>query len=163
MKAYIMVGVPHSGKSYFTKNILKNSNNVIISSDDYIQDKANKENKTYSEVFNQYINDATNYMNNQLVYAINNGFDIIWDQTNLTKRKRSTIISKIPKEYSTIHCISFMFPNDIDKWKTALKVRGINEGKSIPDSAIDYMLKSYQEPTKDEGFHSVTKIVSYIG
>ena len=106
----VLIGLPGVGKSTF---INKNYNNhVIISSDNIIEKYAKEEGKTYSDVFHNYIGRATSEMKEDFQRAIENNENIIWDQTNLTKKKRRGILNQIPSHYKKI-AVVFDVPDKI--------------------------------------------------
>lgn len=149
--AYILVGVPASGKStWVEKN--HNLNTFIVSTDHYIEQHAALQKKTYSDVFAEYIQIATCNMVEDVKYARNNGFDIIWDQTNTSVKARAKKLKMLPN-YKKI-AVVFKTPD-----QTELARRLANRpGKHIPESVMVSMISSFQMPTKDEGFDEV---VSY--
>jgi len=152
--AYILVGLPGSGKSTWIKNNVDSSFS-IISTDNIIEKIAKQQNKTYSEVFNDNIKYATQQMNHDLDLAIKQGKNIVWDQTNLSAKKRASILNRIPKNYKKI-CVLFDVPLPV--LYDRLYKRGNETGKYIPNKVIGDMLKTYQEPDLSEGFDDIIKI-----
>ncbi len=150
--AYILIGLPGSGKSTWIRNKQNKNDFVIVSSDDEIDKYAKSQNKTYSEVFDEYIKIATSNMNSNLINAIKNNQNIIWDQTNLSAKKRKGIISRLPKHYEKI---AVVFEVDDDTLKDRLYNRTKTEGKYIPNSIIENMKRTYEPPTKEEGFDEI--------
>jgi len=150
--AYILIGLPGSGKSTWIRNKQNKNDFVIVSSDDEIDKYAKSQNKTYSEVFDEYIKIATSNMNSNLINAIKNNQNIIWDQTNLSAKKRKGIISRLPKHYEKI---AVVFEIDDDTLKDRLYNRTKTEGKYIPNSVIENMKRTYEFPTKEEGFDEI--------
>lgn len=150
--AYILVGLPGSGKSTWIRNHKTKDDFVVISSDDEIEKYAKSQSKTYSEVFDEYIKTATKNMNQTFQNAVQNNSNIIWDQTNLSKNKRKGIIQKLPKHYKKI---AVVFEVDAEELNSRLYNRAKTEGKHIPAFVIDNMKKSYEKPTKDEGFDEI--------
>ena len=87
-------------------------------------------------------------------YAIENNKNIIWDQTNLNTKTRKAKLSKIPDNYTKI-AVVFSTKYDI--------LEQVNEerqhfGRAIPKSIFQSMIKSYQEPTYDDGFDDIIKV-----
>lgn len=145
----MMVGMPCSGKSTFIEKFSNKFNDyIVISTDNIIEDRAEKQGKTYNEIFKDEIKSATKEMNERLAQAIQNGDNIIWDQTNLTVKSRKSKLSGIPKDYQKV---AMYVETDL---KT-IKDRNVRPGKIIPESVLDNMWGSIEVPSITEGFHAV--------
>ena len=143
---YMLIGVPGSGKTTWIK---KNTHDaVVLSTDNYIERAAEKQGKTYSEVFQDTIGYATEQMEKDLLQAVRNERDIIWDQTNLTAKARKGKFSRIPKSYRKVG-VFFSVPQDL---RDRLASR---PGKTIPEPVIISMINQLQPPTKEEGFDEI--------
>jgi predicted kinase len=146
----MLVGVPGSGKSTWIKNQNFDSNTVVISTDDIIEQRARAQGLTYSDVFQTEIKSATAEMNRILMDAVANNKDIVWDQTNLTVKSRRPKLAQIPKEYLKI-AVYFATPADVE-----LQRRLNNRpGKVIPANIVLGMKSQLQMPALDEGFDRV--------
>lgn len=148
-KLYMLIGVPGSGKTTWIKNNKHNA--VVLSTDDYIERVADKQGKTYSEVFKDAIGPASDQMEKDLIQATRNDQDIIWDQTNLTAKVRKQKLQRIPKSYKKI-AVYFSVPQDL---RDRLASR---PGKTIPEPVIISMINQLQPPTKEEGFDEVVAV-----
>lgn len=146
--AKILVGVPASGKTTWTQANM-NENTILISTDGHIDAYAKSVGKTYSEVFDEYINEATSHMMDDLRYAIANGFDIIWDQTNINAKSRKKKL-KFLNDYEKI-AIVFEIPED----KELNRRLTSRAGKFIPYSAMQSMISNFTVPTLEEGFNKI--------
>lgn len=149
---YVMVGLPGSGKSTFLNSI--NNDAFVYSTDRYLEKVAGLLGRSYNQVFKDYINIATKYMNDMLTIAVKQGMDVYWDQTNMSSKKRLGILSKFPKSYRKV-CYCIMPPRDDDEWAELNRRLTSREGKNIPRNVIESMADSYVEPTLDEGFNEV--------
>lgn len=150
----MLAGIPTSGKSTYAKKLKKMDywgNAVVLSTDNYIQKIAEEQQKTYNEVFDDYISEATDFMWEQLKFAIHEGRDIIWDQTNLTKRTRKEKTSHIPKVY---HKTVVYFEINL---KEALERNKHREGKMIPESVLKTMYHSFEIPNNTENFDVIER------
>lgn len=160
-KIFVLVGMPASGKSTWVKHTFDRAesdfhleNFAVISSDDIIESKAAKEGKTYNEVFSKYsafankkiYEDAEKWFNYDMEWFQG----VIWDQTNLGKKKRASILKMVPDDWEKI-CVVLKKPED-KVWKVRLASR---QGKIIPEDVLIKMEKSYEEPTEEEGFDRV--------
>ena len=149
---YMLIGVPGSGKStWLAGQSLDWTNTRVISTDNVIERKAQEQGKTYSEVFQKEIKGATHQMNRELKQAIKDGANIVWDQTNLTKKGRAGKLAEIPENYRKV-AVFFATPDD-DELKRRLASR---PGKTIPANVVLAMKSQLERPGKDEGFDEVT-------
>jgi predicted kinase len=153
---YFLIGVPGSGKSTWVKPLLERLPNIAyISSDEFIEDRAERVGKTYGEIFEEEIRAATANMHSQLDDAIKHHRDIIWDQTNLSVKSRAAKLARL-KNYH-VWAVTFEIP--VDELYRRLDCRQRETGKVIPFNVLESMLKSYEKPTLEEGFFSVVTIV----
>lgn len=146
----VMVGLPGAGKSTVIQKHF--ADYTLISSDDIIERKAAEDDKNYDEVFKKYVGYASGQLKRDFQQAVENNEDIVWDQTNLTKKKRRGILQKIPDHYRKVAVL--VDPPDFVRYE---RVAG-RVGKSIPDEVIRNMEKSFQAPTKEEGFEKIITI-----
>jgi predicted kinase len=158
----VMVGLPGSGKSYLIDKLrlADNSLTFLYSTDSYIERCAERDNKSYTEVFELYIREATDYMNAKLRLAIESNKMVIWDQTNMNSNKRRWILSLFPDSYNK-QCFAIAPPANDREWSLLYSRLGSRVGKSIPGYVIDSMISTYSEPTVEEGFSQIC--ISSIG
>lgn len=159
----VFVGLPGSGKSYLINNIKLNNKSKIFtySTDAYIERCAARDGKSYTQVFEQYIREATEYMNDELKAAIANGYTVLWDQTNMKADKRCWILSHFPDSYQK-QCFAISPPRNDREWAVLYSRLGSRPGKSIPGYVLDSMLSTYTEPALEEGFSNI-HIASIMG
>lgn len=150
----VMVGLPGSGKSTVIDQLIINHDCFIYSTDNYIEQAASDQGLTYNQVFKDQIDNATKSMNLQLQKAIDAKQNIIWDQTNMTPKKRKAILSKISKSYKKI-CVVLPPPQNDDEKNELNRRLNSRPGKTIPDNIIASMTASYVEPSLDEGFDEI--------
>ena len=151
----VMVGLPGSGKSTWRDKFLASTDDefVIISSDDEIERLCAEDGITYSEGFEKYVGKATGIVKQKFKESVNNGRNIIWDQTNLTPKKRKGILKKLPDDYLTE---AVAFELTLEELQSRLDKRESETGKRIPPEVVKSMANSYIPPTKGEGFDKVT-------
>ena len=145
----MLVGIPTSGKSTYVKKLKSMKyweNAVVLSTDDYIEAQAKRVGKTYNEIFDDVIPDATRELELQLNIAKDKGKDIIYDQTNLSKKTRKNKLSKIPSFYRRT---AVYFQVSLEE---ALERNKHREGKFIPESILKRMYHQFEIPTYAEGF-----------
>jgi len=151
----MLAGIPCSGKSTYVEKLKKIpywENAVVLSTDSYIEKQAQRLGRTYNEIFDDVIDDATRELELEFNEAKNDGRDIIWDQTNLTVKTRRKKLSKLPSWY---HRGAVYFEITLEE---ALKRNETREGKFIPESIIKRMYHQFEIPTMTEGFEYVEKI-----
>lgn len=130
----IMIGLPASGKSTYAKSMIRKEA-TVLSSDDIraelgIKDYTDKSNKL---VFNELHTRLYNLLDNV------NNLHIIYDATNLSKKRLSTI-SQIRDRYkNNIYIIYHFFAVEIDECVRRDSLRKNSVGKEI----ILRMAKSY--------------------
>lgn len=144
----VLVGLPGTGKTTFRQALVKQGHAFMtISSDDYIDFAAKLVRKTYSEVFQDAVGPANAAIEADAKLAKQLNVNVLWDQTNLTVKKRKIILDKF-KDYDKV-CVYFPIPND---WIDRLTNR---EGKHIPSSVLASMQDVFETPTISEGFSNV--------
>jgi len=151
-KMWMLIGVPASGKSTYRQTLPADA--TVLSTDDRIEVIATALGKTYSEVFRDHIGQAEKDMYQQAMQAFARGDDVIWDQTNLTKKTRAKKLIMVPDEYEKIG-VYFSTPAH-DEHKRRLDGR---KGKVIPPNVMMGMVSQLQAPTKDEGFDRIISAV----
>jgi predicted kinase len=152
MPTYTMlIGVPGSGKStWLAKQPIDWINTVIASTDNIIARRAEDQGLTYSDVFQKEIKSATVEMNKLIQDALQEGLNVIHDQTNTSVKVRATKLAQIPDTYEKV---AVFFPTP------ALDVLGARlnnrPGKQIPWNVVQGMANQLQMPTESEGFDRV--------
>jgi len=162
---YIMVGLPGSGKSTWIKEKMGKTplSFVVISSDDHIEKMASELDISYTEFFNKYIKSGKlkgrqtpfQLAQNDFKSAVKRNDNIIWDQTNLSRKKRRGILNRVPSHYKKV-AVNFSCAND--ELERRLENRRKETGKYIPPSVLEDMCKAFQGPTKDEGFDEIINV-----
>ena len=150
MELIMLIGIPTSGKSTFSNNP-KYKDYIRVSSDDILQEIAKERQQSYNTVFKGNIRFAQIAMMKVLRKAIEDGKNIIWDQTNLTKKQRREKLKHIPDTYKKT---AVYFIVDL---KTALKRNTKRPGKVIPPEILERMIKEYELPTNEEGFDEIIR------
>ena len=140
----MLCGLPASGKSTWV-NSNSTPGSVVLSTDNYIEEFAKKENTTYNDVFFEVYEDAEKQLKVQLREALRDNRFIFWDQTNLDIKTRKYKLRQIPEYYNKV---AVFFEIDLEE---AL-MRNTRPGKVIPESTIIHMHSKYKRPMREEGF-----------
>lgn len=161
----VLVGLPASGKSARVHKMSEmHADAFVYSTDNYIEKACKQNGWTYNKGFAEFVAPATKYMNEMLDIAVRSRQDIVWDQTNMSPKKRRGILSRFSNSYrKTCYCIAP--PRDQSEWDeltARLSAREIIEGKTIPYHIIEAMSSTYVEPELDEGFDYIL-IVDMFG
>ncbi len=140
----MMIGVPGSGKSTWINNQNWAGNCALVSTDKLIELEAGRQGKTYNDVFSDYIKEATRIMNEDVKAAVEAGQDIIWDQTNTSKKSRKSKLAQVPG-YRKV-AVVFDVP-ETEELKRRLADR---PGKNIPWSVMESMINNFEVPVEGE-------------
>lgn len=149
--AYILVGVPCSGKSTWVRDQEWSSECVYVSTDEFVEHYAQEVGRTYSEVFEEYMPTAVNLMTKRVIWAREQGRDIIWDQTSTTIASRAKKFRMLPG----YRMIAVVFGTPEHKELMRRLFSRYDSGKIIPDHVIYSMIGSWEDPTEAEGFDEI--------
>lgn len=151
--AYILCGVPGSGKSTWIKDFARGSGfwpkAAIISTDGHIENYAKLCDQTYSEVFDEYIKAATSHMIEDFNITKANKENLFWDQTNVSVKTRAKKLQML-NGYRKI-AVVFKTPS-AEELQRRLDSR---PGKHIPKHVMKSMIDTFVIPTVEEGFDEV--------
>jgi predicted kinase len=152
---YVLVGAPCSGKSTWTKKLLAtDSSFVVISTDDLLDEYAEAEGLTYGEAWNKYFGRANSAAKQKFASAVTNKSNMVYDQTNMSAKKRRGILSNVPDHFK----VAVVFDVDTKELFRRNKERAEKTGKNIPEHIIKKMLGDYHPVTKEEGFNKIIRV-----
>ncbi|QOR67968.1 AAA family ATPase [Cytobacillus suaedae] len=143
MSKFIMVvGLPGSGKSTLAKELSQIEKAMILSSD-----------KIRMEL-NGDVNDQSDpqvifeEMNNRANILLSEGRTVIYDATNLNRKRRRHIINFVIKaDEKIVHYIN--------QHISTIKDRNKNRSKSVEEYVVNRMYKTLHIPVKNEGWDEV--------
>lgn len=153
----IMVGLPASGKSTARAKAAMTGaagDSYHYSTDDHIDAYAAEVGMTYSEVFKDYVKVATQIADQGLEKALANKQNVLWDQTNMTAKKRRLALNRFPKEYRR-ECICILPPFTPEQEAELERRLESRSGKDIPDFVMKSMRASFELPSTNEGFNRI--------
>lgn len=138
----MLVGLPASGKSTLAKKLLKQYNAILISSDEIREEM-------YGDVNNQDNNhDVFEVMNNRAKQTLSDGINIIYDATNINRKRRIHLINQVLRADEKI----VYYMNGTIK---TIKYRNEYRSRIVPEDVIDKMYKTLHIPVKNEGWDQV--------
>jgi predicted kinase len=150
-KVYVLVGVPASGKTTWINNQTWIDHCVMVSTDEFVEDYAKQCGLTYSEVFDDYMPTAVELMLNKVIWARDNGKDIIWDQTSCSIATRAKKIRMLSDYYKI--AVVFKTPSTVELQERLAS----RPGKNVPWEVVSDMAQKLEvePPSKEEGFDEI--------
>lgn len=142
----LLVGPPGCGKTTYARDYANDHFNTIHLSSDLIRKEL-----WGDEAIQGDNNEVFSLMQTRAIDALNNGQNVIYDATNMTRKDRSYIIELCPK-FVQIEAHIIWAPIETCIERDAARERTV--GKEV----IDKMLKRFQAPYYDEGIHEITVI-----
>lgn len=152
----IMVGIPYSGKSTWVKNN-RQENEYVISADRIRLQVYGQE---YFKGGEPIIWSVRHYM---LINTLEQNFNLIIDETNLTVSRRYRIIELANKYNYKVNAICMLTDFETCKKRFDTEYYSItNEDKKLLKlekfSEMEKMQRYKKEPSKDEGFNNIIYI-----
>ena len=139
----IMIGLPGSGKTNFAKSSLMGDNTKYLSSDDLRVELFGFEDQSQNElVFSK--------MQKRALEFLAEGYDVIYDATNLARKKREGLILNARKVGATTDAYLMCTPISL------ILERNVTRGtRFIPWSKLMSMIASIECPLYYEGFSNI--------
>lgn len=154
---YMMIGIPGTGKSTLSNQLIKEMPNLeVVSTDIYIEKKAKESGKTYAQTYREVGEDAQKWMNNYIRQLTKKEKSFIWDQTNVVASSRKKKMSFLKQNKYEVIAIAIKLSDD--ELNKRLNKRTLEGGKKIGLKIIQDMINNYQEPHYDEGFIEIYTI-----
>ena len=146
---YMLVGVPGAGKSTWIRNQDWAKDCAIVSTDTHVEQEAQRQGKTYNEVFEDYMPTAVGLMAQEVVNACEAGQDIIWDQTSTTVASRKKKFNMLPNYHAVAVVFSTPEPAELERRLAS------RPNRNIPWAVMQGMISSLKLPTEAEGFDEI--------
>ena len=142
-KLILLVGIPGAGKTTYAKKYIEENINTIHLSSDAIRKELYGD-----EAAQGNPSDVFSLMQKRAIEALNNGQNVIYDATNITRKDRASIIGICPK-FARIVAHVIWAPIEVCIERDATRDRTV--GKEV----IDRMLKRFQAVYFDEGIDEI--------
>lgn len=145
------IGLPGSGKSTWIKNYVASAVDryFVFGTDMIFTEWGIRDGLNYAEAFNQYdFNEVEKEFKRRIDAAIGDGVNIIWDQTNLTRKSRAKKLNRFPSTYKRVG-VWLNTPFEVVQQRLVTPDR-MAEGKKIPHGVIANMLSTYEPPLAEE-------------
>jgi predicted kinase len=154
----LLCGLPGSGKSTYVANFMANTDApvLVLSSDALLEEMAAEHGLTYQEAYAQWAPKAQAEVLSMAEFAISEGVDVVWDQTNLTQAQRAERAAPFFAADYEVIAVAFEAPQAVLKARIA--ERAAAQGKTIPSSALETMGQTYRRPDENEGFDHIVLV-----
>lgn len=149
-KFIMLIGIPGCGKTSYCKTYKAENPNTIHLSSDEIRMAVTNNSPKYTKEENNFV---FKYMSNEALKELNNGNNVLYDATNLTRKSRKGILERLPK-YCEVNAI--IFTPTIEEC-----IERDNQRESLAKvgaDIIDKMVRRFQIPYFDEGFDRIDVI-----
>ena len=144
---YLTIGAPGSGKSTYSKNLIKDKDIKYLSSDELRAQlgKDESDQTVTGQVFN--------HIKKKVVEYLEMGDSVLIDATNINKKDRKYYIDTAKQNNAkVIGLVCAVTKNELIERNTK---RGESGGRNVPVWVIEKMLNKYEPPTTEEGFDEI--------
>ena len=154
---FMLVGLPGSGKSYLAERIYVNRNN----SDSYTKDikfpTIYSSDKLREEMFGSMdVQDRNSELfaelHNRIKYKLKNNEDVIYDATNINKKKRTAFLNELKNIDCYKVCLNVIAPYEVCREEIKKRER------VVPEDVLKRMYLNYNPPHWSEGFDDIILI-----
>lgn len=153
----LLVGLPASGKSTFTKLAKESIDITVISTDNMIDEWAAANGMTYSQAWDKCpMKEFNKRFQEEIDQAVAEQKNIFIDRTNMSSKSRKSLVSKSSIGHTNV-AIKFDVPDKV--LQERLASRAAATGKFIPQHVIKSMTDAYMPPSKAEGFKYIIELV----
>ena len=144
-KLIMLIGLPGSGKSYWSKKYIQENPDTILVSSDSIREEV------FGDVNDQSHNqEVFNIVEKRCREALKANKETVLDATNLNRKRRINFIKTMPK--CEVKAVVFAIPFEECCKRNAARER------VVPQSAMERMYRSFQPPHYAEGFDEINII-----
>lgn len=152
--AFMMVGLPYSGKSTYVNRIDFLRELPQVSMDDEVERLCRARGLTYNTGYNAVAKEAGKAVKARVRDLIERQESFVWDGTNLTKKSRAKKLARLKANHYTVVAIVMPALNAFDEANRRLG----RLDKIIEDPILESMRESFEAVTFDEGFDLVYNV-----
>lgn len=138
---FLFCGIPGSGKTTLRKELMKRVVAAVVSTDDYLEKWAQESGLSYSECFTLRYPEASEQAENDVDQAVDHRMNLIWDQTNLSPKKRKRIVKQFREKGYYIIGINFL--------------RNYGSVHNIPLDILNYLKERFHPIDQEDGCHDI--------
>jgi len=137
---HMLVGIQGSGKTTFAKELQKQLNCEIVSTDN-VRKQGVPESDIWSVVYQKCAD------------ALNNNQDVIYDATNITPKVRKRLFDEVIKLNAKPIVCAYYFDTDVKTCYERVKIRNTMENELyLPEEVVYSYHSKLIEPTFEEDF-----------
>lgn len=148
---FVMNGLAGAGKSTWARR----TGMTMVSSDAHIERMCRQEGVPYAEGFTRFYSEANKLMHEEVLELTSSGTPFVWDQTNLTKKKRRKIIAALREKY---WAVAVIIDSGVEECVRRRRADTRIDHKEVAEHIIRSMARDREEVTLDEGFDSILKV-----
>lgn len=149
----MLVGLSGSGKTSWAKHIVSKRSYYGLEPIAYVSSDEIREELFGDESIQENHNKVFELMNSRAKDNLKNGFDVIYDATNLSRKRRKGIISQMPKAFNGERII-FKVIYFATPYSKCLR-NNSGRDRKVPEETIFKMYKRLEIPVYFEGFDRV--------
>ena len=139
----MLIGIAGSGKSTVAEELMEERDDIVYLSSDLLRIEL------LGDVNNQESNgDVFDEMRKRTQQALKDGKHVIYDATNVSRKKRRGLLQQLPKDVEKVACYVSTEYKDIVEQNN-------NRERVVPQHVIDKMYKTMQIPIYSEGWDKI--------
>ena len=146
-KCIMLIGLPATGKSTWSKKYIECNPGTILVSSDAIREEV------FGDINDQSHNgEVFNIVHQRIVAAIKDNKEVILDSTSLSRKRRIGFLKSIPECQRMAVVFAIPFEVCCERNKSRERI--------VPQSAMERMYRSFQPPHYAEGFDEINIITN---
>lgn len=147
MKLYIFCGLPYSGKSTLTKELLKRPNTFAVSMDDIMDERGLDSELMSQDEWNSVYSEGYE----ELKIFLKEGSDVVLDLGNLLKSER--VDAELIGKSVGAECVKIYINTPVEEiWNRWKRNETIKERGQVSESELKNAIAMFETPTEDEDF-----------
>lgn len=148
LRFLMLIGLPASGKSTFAKELIEGEDGAKRDDIRYLSSDKIREELYGDESVQTDPSKVFELMRIRTLDALKEGKHVIYDATNISRKKRKGLLQQLPKE--VVKTAVYMATD----YGTA-KNQNENRDRVVPQGVIDKMYKNFQIPIYSEGWDNI--------